>query len=563
MLPETTPKIPAAAALQLIEEARNAEKVRDLKALRETLENFWSDISGEPDFDLYEPCIKAELLRLSGSFLTFYAVSKGLKDLQARAKNLLTQSIEIFEQLELPEKVAEANIYLGFCYWNCGEVSEYEAIYDYLEIQFGKFSAHPICLLLSINRLVVYIYCEKKEESLKLIQETLLSIDFCADKRIKAMFHSMAAVAFRHSARYDDAANHFKEAIRLSQELKIIRFEAINYNNLSLLYKCQGNFTAAHLWAEKSHQLFLLLDDKGWIAHVLDTKSLICLDEKNYSKALELIDESLSYFYQGEDYNGLTAALWTKTRCLLRLDRAEYAFIIFGELQKIAAEQIGETAVSKFAKNLAEEIYVLRDLPFTDEVAEFKKSRIRAALIGAGGKIVKAAEILNLKNHQTLSDILNNQFPGLVGELGFTRRARRGASRVIAFNSDKILKEREISRLVLPDKSFSFDFNFSSEKFEVFYFDEFFMRQFDVQSDAVVAVVPVGGFKEGMNLLVFNEDVFMVAKTQYNDWAGIYFITDEQGSPIPLDESNVIGEPVAYCLFSAVDNKYIQFSRLS
>jgi hypothetical protein len=190
MLPETTPKLPIADVLQLIEEARNAEKLRDLKSLREILESFWTDFNEVPDFDTYEGHIKAELLRLSGSFLTFYAVSKGLRDLQLRAKNLLTQSIELFETLKLPEKVSEANIYLGFCYWNCGEVSEYEAIYNYLEMQFGKSPFHPVSLLLSINRLVIFIYCEKKVEALKLIEKTLRSIDYCEDRRIKAMFPS-------------------------------------------------------------------------------------------------------------------------------------------------------------------------------------------------------------------------------------------------------------------------------------------------------------------------------------------------------------------------------------
>ena len=51
--------------------------------------------------------------------------------------------------------------------------------------------------------------------------------------------------------------------------------------------------------------------------------------------------------------------------------------MIFVELENIAAEHIGEIAVKKFAKNLTEEIYVLRNLPFTDEVAEFKKERVQ------------------------------------------------------------------------------------------------------------------------------------------------------------------------------------------
>lgn len=565
MLPKTTPKLTATEILHLLEEARNAEKLRDLKSLREILENFWSDFNEIPDFDIHQPHIKAELLRISGSFLTFYAISKGLKNLQPTAKNLLTQSVELFETLNLPEKVAEANIYLGFCYWNCGEVSEYEAVYNCIEMEFEKSPFHPISLLLSINRLVIFIYCEKKEKSLKLIKEILLLIDYSEDKRIKAMFHSMAAVAFRHSSKYADSAYHFKEAIRFSQELKIIRFEAINYNNLSLLYKNQGMLAEANDWAEKSYRLFLKLEDKGWISHVLDTKALICLDEKDYSNALELSNESLSYFYQGEDYNGLTAALWTKVRCLLRLERIEEALNIFVELEQTALEHIGEIAVKKFVKNLSEEIYILRHLPLSDEIAEFKKARVSAALTEANGVIGKAAKILGLKNHQALSEILNKQFPELLDELGFKRRARRTSekrSKATESNSAETQNNREIYRLILTDKHFSFDFKLSSPQFETFYFDRYLMRQFGVDSSAIIAVVPVKKIKAGMLVITAEEDKFSAGKVEYDEWVGIYFISDEEGDPIPIDEENIAGEAIGFCPFSKSGNQYIQFSRL-
>ena len=99
---------------------------------------------------------------------------------------------------------------------------------------------------------------------------------------------------------------------------------------------------------------------QGFLPHALHTKALIYLDWNKLKKALDTINQSIEFFKQGENYRGLTDALWTKIRCLLRLGRKEEALNIFVELENIAAEHIGEIAVKKFAKNLTEEIYVLR-----------------------------------------------------------------------------------------------------------------------------------------------------------------------------------------------------------
>ena len=301
------------------------------------------------------------------------------------------------------------------------------------------------------------------------------------------------------------------------------------------------------------------------LPHVLDTKALIYIEENKYPEALKTIEEALTYFYQGEDYNGLTDALWTKIRCLLRLKRTEDAFLLFAELEKIASEHIGEIAVKKFAKKLTDEIYILRHLPLADEVAAFKKMKIGAALIEANGVIGKAAKILQLKTHQALSDILNKQFPELLGELGFKRRARRNngkSNRTENFKSDDGLQERKISRLILTDKHFSFDFEVPSDKLETFYFDKYMMKSFGIESGAIVAVSSVTKFRLGMMVLVANENNFFVGKIEYDQWAKIYFILDDKGNPIPIDKSNIIGEPVGFCLFSDADAKYLQFSRL-
>jgi tetratricopeptide (TPR) repeat protein len=561
MMREIASKLTNAELLFLIEEAGNAEMCRDIDALRKILQTVWKVNDRLPAFTEFEPSIRAELLRLCGFFLTFYGRCRNLRDYQLQAKDVLTNAIEIFHAEKLFDKAAESKIILAFCYWNSGEVSECEALLSLVENDFSDNKIHPVYLQIQINRLLILAWNKKYEEAINTISKISGSIEFCKDLRLRAMFHSEAGITFRRAKRFEDALYHYQEALRITTQIGNQRFVALNLNNLALLYRDIKDFKASHSFADKSLKIYSDLGDRGWIPHVLDTKALIYIDENKFSQALKTIEEALSYFFKGEDYDGLTAALWTKVRCLIRLGRAEEAFITFIDLEKIALEQIGEIAVRKFTRNLAAEIYVLRHLPLTEEVAEFKKARVKAALIEANGVVGKAAQILRLKNHQALSEILNKQFPELLGELGFKRRARRTPGKSETAQSAEIQQEREISRLILKNKNFSFDFKLSSEKFETFYFGRSLMKTFGIESDAIVVVVPTE-LKAGMIVLISGEDGFSIGKTEYDEWAGVYFISDEQGSTIPVGENNVVGEPVGFCPFSEGGKKFVGFSRL-
>jgi tetratricopeptide (TPR) repeat protein len=566
MLPEIIQKLPISDVINLIEEARNAELCRDTDSLRKILQIVWEDNNRVPDFAEYEPVIRAELLRLCGFYLTFHGRSRNLTDFHLRAKDLLTNAIDIFQTEGLVDKAAESKINLAFCFWNSGEVEECEAFLSLVENDFNENKLHPVYLQTKINRMMLLCWCERFDEAFAVAKEISPSMPYCSDSRLKIMFNFEAAILFHHNSKHTDAMFYFTEAIRLAKDNNNLHLLALTYNNLSLLYLDLKIFEEAHAFSVKSLDILKKMNHTGWIPHILDSRALIYLGENKSNEALEAVEAALIYFFKGEDYKGLTASLWTKVQCLFRLRRAEDAFIVFSKLEDIASKNIGEVAVRKFAKKLTEEVYVLRNLPLAEESAEFKKSRVARALVEANGTVGAAAKILGLKSHQALSDILNKQFPGLLQELGFSRRARRGTvgkpSRAETVNLDCFVGEREITRLIMPGNNFSFDFNISTEKFETFYFDKHLMRTFGVDSASIVAVVPVSELKAGQNIVVCDKDVFTVAKIEYNDWSGVYFVSDERGEPLPLDEKNVVGEPVGYCLFSRTNEKFIEFSKL-
>lgn len=570
-----TPKSSIANINQLIGDAKNAELYRDIRTLNNILGVFWNDYDQYPVFEEYEPQIQAELFRLCSFFLTFYGRSQNLSNYQSRAKDLAINALEIFDAQNVTVGAAEARITLSFCYWNSGEISEAISILDTVKTEFENTN-QVIFLRTQINKLLLLVWDSNLEEAYHSIETIRSEIELCNDLRLKAVFYSESAIIYRRLKRYDDAEFHYRAAIRLATKAKNFRFMAANFNNLAMFYRDRQDYDSSHLYSKKALKIYTKLGDEGWIPHVLDTIALIFLDEKKHTEALENIEKAIDYFYKGEDTTGLLDALWTKTRCFLSISELEKALTVFGELQYVARSRVGDIAVNKYSKLLAKELYILKHFSLPEEVSEFKKTLVSAALIEANGEIGKAAKLLKLKKHQALSEILENQFPELRAELGFTRRARRTVSKkkkktetvneketkTVTLDRKDIRQESQIKRIILPDRKYSFDFHFRSATFEVYYFKKSQMQMFGLNSSAVIAVFPVSELKIGMTVLVTAGNDFFVGKVEFDEFLRIYFILDQSGMPIPIDKENLVGEPIGYCPVDKAKDEFINFSKI-
>lgn len=561
-----TPNLSVADQLALLENLKNAELCRDIDGMKSILKDIWDDFEKPPCIDFGDEKINAELLRYCGMFLSLYGNARNLVHYQARGKDLLIRAIEKFEELNIADKAAEANVGLAFSYWNTGEFYEAEIILSAVEKQFGENLLHPVYLQICINRMMVYFAKREFDQARELIARIEPAIALSEDARLKSMFHNNAGMIYNKVQEFLKAEYHFKEAIRHAEKVNNHLFVAANLNNLSFLHNQCGDYQKAFKYIDLSIQKFRDLENYGQLPHALDTKALIHLSCGEPENALRVINDAIEIFRKGEDYRGLTDALWTSVRCLFRLNRSEEALTVFIELERLARERIGEAAAEKFIKDLSAEIYIVRGLPLKEEVAAFKKSCVARALEKTGGNQDAAWKLLGLKNHQALSEILNRQFPELREELGISRRARRGSKKkqsagecTVHLPNDKVRSERIITQLILKNH-FSFSFNLGSEIIETFYFGQDLMRQFDVETDAVIVVVPVDHLVENQMVVVSHEDRFIIGRVRFD--SGFPIVLGEDGFPIILDATNVKGEPVAYCPYADTRKETMVFNRL-
>lgn len=568
--------IPSAASIaEIIQDARNAEFCRDIKTLQEILQSTASlhDCLNRM-FSEFENPIRAELFRLYGFYLTFAGRAKNKKDFHLQAKDALTIAIDLFDLENLPEKAAESKVILAFAYWNNGEVSNAEALLDIVEMEFSENRFHPVNLQIKINRMMLLCWSGELDNAEKLSLEITNLLDFCNDIRLRAMYHAEAAILNHHLCKYSQALMHFNETVRLAKESNLLNFLALNYNNFSLFYLDQKNFHKAHSYSKLSLEILERIGHTGWIPHILDSRANIFLAEGKSENALKYIGKALEYFYKSDDYKGLAAALWTKCLILLRQSKTEDALIVFGELEKIAAENIGEIAVRRYAKLLSNEIYPLSGTKYEREVPEFKKFLVTRALHAANGKKTEAARILGFVKHQNLSEILKKQFPDLYTELGYSERESRSdkntekaVKSVVKQKKRNVRKEKtqtvkpSVSKLELGNRMVSFSWNFAAENYSTFYFNEIVMHSFGINEGAVVVVVPSAEIVPNDRVVALDGEKFVFGKVCHDSFSNVFFL-EWENETVFLSAENIVGITAAYQAVSKIKAEIIEFMKL-
>lgn len=537
---KTSPTISGPVLNNLFEEARDASLCRDLAAMRSVLSVFWPDIDSEPDLSSYEPEVRGEWLRHCGWYLSELGKARGFDDQQIRGKNLLTEAIDCFEKCGHSENAAEARIALATCYYYTGEIQEYDAILRSVENEFLERPSHPISIKVNLNKITVANWQKDHSRAVEIVQKIAPLISASHNPRIIIQYLNVAGITSDLSGNTSDAVRYLSEAADLSLKANNYRFAGMNLNSLAMTWRSAGEFEKAHTAIENAIDIFQSMRYFGWLAHAFDTRALILFEERAYAQALATVNQAVDIFSRGEDAAGQADAMWTKVRCLLRLGRTADGIVLFSDLSKLASSRIGESALKRYSALLEEEIYVRKGFSLPDEVAGFKKTVVRGALSRNRGEIVRSSNELGV-SHQTLSEILNRQFPDLYSELGIKRRVRRPAgSKRKTLPSGICLFEGSDLRYRLP-------VNPATNHVRLFHTCRKTSASIGLKGQNVVAFVLDVSPCKGMTVLYTHRDKFHIGNIIIQDDTGLPAIELEDGFYVFLDDVNVIGVPIAYC----------------
>jgi CheY-like chemotaxis protein len=466
--------------------AKQLEKAGEYEEAREALEEFWPTEGDTPKLEGLDREHGARVLLRVGSLIGWLGSAHQADGAQESAKDLLTKSLRIFEELGHSEGIAEAFADLGICYWREGAFDEARIN---LESALANLTVHnpELKAVIAIRTGLVEIAAHRLSDALRIFNECAPIVESLTDDAVKGTFHNLFAVLLRRIARlenrddfldralieYAAAAFHFEQAGH-------IRFQGCVDINLGFLFFTLGRFPEAHQHLDRARDLFIAISDSVHLAQVNDTRARALLVEGRLTEAEQFSRSAKKTLEKGDERALLAEALTTHAVVLARRGRQPSA-----RMQLQRAIEVGETAgdlegAGRAYLTLIEElgaqtslrdlvlayrsaISLLKDsedpasrkrliscagilldaLPGLDvedqellnqgwesfslkqHLRESERTAIERALRDADGSVTRAARLLGFKHHQSLISLLNSRHKELLGNRSAVRKRRR------------------------------------------------------------------------------------------------------------------------------------------
>jgi tetratricopeptide (TPR) repeat protein len=465
--------------------AKQFEKAGEYEAAYEAISDFLPDRTQAPITDGLDEMARATLLLRVGTLAGWLGSTHQIEGNQERAKDLITQSIEIFERAGQTARAAEARGDLALCYWR-------EGAFDEARINLATALSNlrednsDLRAVLLIRAGVIEERTRRLQDALRFYSKAEPLVENSEDHALKGSFHFEYGLVFRRLAapqnqedyldraliEYAAASFHFEQAGNM-------RYLARVENNLGYLYFSIGRYKDAHKHLDRARHLFIDLKDLGTAAHVDDTRARTLLAEGRPIEAERLIKQAVRTLERGGEQAVLTEALTTYGVVLARLgrharsrellDRAVQVAETAGDLEgagraklSVIEELAPQTAAAELVRDYQTAVSFLQasqdptttkrlvhcalklldlltipeetepqldelswqDFSFKKEVLKIEKTFIEKALRDAGGSVTKAARLLGFRHHQSLIALINSRHRDLLGTRSAVRKRR-------------------------------------------------------------------------------------------------------------------------------------------
>lgn len=460
------------------EKARELERAGDYEGARAAVGKFWSRIGERPVVDQLPSDTQAEMLWRVGSLSGWLGSANQIPGAQEFARDLLTESITLFESLGQQDKRAEAMGDLALCYWRSGAQDEGRVLFR----QAVDAAQKPETKLRTLtNASTVEISSGRYGDALALLNTAAAFLGEVSTDWIHGSYHYQRGLVYRNLGGTDNLDHALIEYSAASMHLANaghIRHLAGVENNIGFIHLLLGRTAEALTHLDKARAIFISLKDSRMVAQVNDTRARVFLAEKRFAEAERAIFAAVTVLEQGDDASLLAEALTTEGSIFAgsgKYDSAREAFNrasdvaaaagdshlaavaqlrLIEELQdalsgaellasyRIADQYVGDRASQAELENLRrcgdivfdqiEKVHSVEEEliggTLEEEVNHFEARLIARALERANGSVTRAARELGL-THQGLAGILDGRQSTLAGARRPKRNRRRSIMR--------------------------------------------------------------------------------------------------------------------------------------
>ncbi|HSE16958.1 MAG TPA: response regulator [Pyrinomonadaceae bacterium] len=489
--------------------ARQLEDQGDYEAARVAMGELWQRIGDQPLLEDLDDEAQAAVLLRAGVLTGWIGSAKQISGAQETAKNLLTESIAIFERLGARNSVAEAQIEIAYSYWREGRFDEGRVLLtealDRLPDSQIELRAKALLRIAIIER-----GANHYGDALSILTDAAPLFSLVENHCLKGSFHNQFAIVLRNVGaaesrddyadraliEYAAASYHFEEAGH-------IRYQACVENNLAFLFWKVHRFAEAHEHLDRAQILFARLKDDLHGAQVDETRARVLLSEGRVVDAEKAARRAVRTLENGDEPSWLTEALTSLGIALARLRRSDEARSVLeravdgaqnvgnvesaGSGALVLIEELGaEISDSDLLSTLeraevlledTQEIPIIRRLAkcairvasliyaspryfpssinwagfsYDQEVDRYGKHLIELALKDSDGSVTDAAHLLDL-SHQNLSSKLRRHKELDRFRKPVRQRSRRSVDSCERFSSTEAGKKRRNTKILLVE----------------------------------------------------------------------------------------------------------------
>ena len=406
---------------------------------RKVLGDYWRRIGERAKLKGLEANTAGEVLLRVGVLTGAIGSKQQILEAQETAKNLISQSLTIFQASNYRKKIAEAQTELALCYWRTGEINEAR---DVLEVALSRLTVDNDVKAKAVLRLaIVELEATERHKALSILTDYMTLFQKLNNQTLKGSYYSTLANVLerlweteRKTEYLDRALVDYAAASYYFEKAEHRCYLASVENNLGLLYFTINRCNEAHEHLDHARRVFASLKDTGSIAQVDDTRASVFLKQGRIIEAERAARSAVRTLERSGRHDTLAEALVTHGRALARLKKYGASLAAFRRAIDLA-QQIGthsraaEAALAAF-EELGEHLVaadkgrLVSGRALRDEKKTMEHHAIRLALRQANGSVTDAARILGI-SYQSLAYMLNTRHEDLLEERSPVRRRPR------------------------------------------------------------------------------------------------------------------------------------------
>jgi tetratricopeptide (TPR) repeat protein len=292
----TPPKLHASKPLTNDEALRccnNALELKDKGNADDALDvmrPLWEGLGKRPDTTGLHLTVVSEVLLCVGILTGWIGSRNENKEANDAAKDLLTESMRLYESLTDSRKVAEARSELAVCYWRAGALDEARVmVTEALQKLTAPGKTRATAL---INLSVLEWSASRYEKALEILTDNSRLFEKLTNNTTKGTYHNQLAMILRKlatpelkDAKLKRIIDEYKLADYYFKRARNVLFRAMVQANIANVLRGLSRYREAQEYLDQARRLTAGVKDKVRTAQVDQTRAEVMIAQGRFAEA--------------------------------------------------------------------------------------------------------------------------------------------------------------------------------------------------------------------------------------------------------------------------------------